>query len=188
LTAGGAGVGVTGGAMIDCSGNVYLYGGLGFMVGSPVGASFTFSLDDPSVGWNQGVQFAVGGAYQYGKDGKGTKFQEGGIGTPGVSVLWYYVVKFGEIGFGGPGSGSTGGSGGGGTGGGGIGTGNGGGAGTGSGGIGTGSDGGVGTGGSGNTGSHSGPGGGGAGGPSGPGGTNTGGPSGAYCLGARKCP
>jgi len=38
LTAGGGGVGASGGMMIDCSRNVYLYGGAGFMVGGPIGA------------------------------------------------------------------------------------------------------------------------------------------------------
>ena len=83
--------GGTGGIMIGPQG-IYSYGGGGFVTPG-VGASLTWSPQDPSSGWNVGGQVNAGFAYQYGYSFKDkSNFWEAGIGWPaGASVTGYYV-------------------------------------------------------------------------------------------------
>jgi RHS repeat-associated protein len=84
-------VGVTGGMMATPEGKNYPYLGVGGMT-SP-GASVTTSPNDPSPGWNVGIQYATpsGAGVQFGLDQYGNLYVEGGTSTPGASVTLYYV-------------------------------------------------------------------------------------------------
>jgi RHS repeat-associated protein len=88
-------VGVTGGVQFAPDG---LYPYLGPQLGTPgPGGAITASFQDPTQGWNFGLQGAAdGGVIQIGSSIPPTvdnAFVEGGIGTPGASLSAYYVGK-----------------------------------------------------------------------------------------------
>lgn len=85
-------LGVTLGVAVNNCG-IFPYLGGGAMIGPPVSGALTYSPSDPTIGWNVGIQGQYGYAYQWGKDREGTKFEEWGIGSPGISATNYHVFR-----------------------------------------------------------------------------------------------
>jgi RHS repeat-associated protein len=85
-------LGVTLGVAVNNCG-IFPYLGGGAMIGPPGSGALTYSPSDPTIGWNSGIQGQYGYAYQWGKDRDGNKFEEWGIGSPGISVTNYYVFR-----------------------------------------------------------------------------------------------
>jgi hypothetical protein len=104
----GLGLGVTFGVMIGSDGQLHPYLGGGFMSGP--GASLTLAPgpQQPTPGWNWGVQAGIWGGWQVGnipnlpdrarrigerQDSKPNPgpYIEIGFVTPGISGTWYYV-------------------------------------------------------------------------------------------------
>jgi hypothetical protein len=55
------------------------------------GASITFSMQNPSTGWNTAVQSGLLYGIQFGYDLNNVPFAEQGFVTPGGSYSWFYV-------------------------------------------------------------------------------------------------
>lgn len=89
---GGFWVGATGGVIIGSGGGIYPYVGGGFVTPG-VGGSVTWSPQDPSTGWNVGLQgtykVSAQGGYSF-KD-KSSYWEVGGGGPLGISATGFYV-------------------------------------------------------------------------------------------------